>query len=169
MREDGSKLTFRLSRNSGKTGTKRSRSSSPNKGRLHVPELLSLCIYVLGSIVSEDCRYKVVLPRPSRPPNTLQVLILNIAQFLAYAHRNDSQVISQIAFAMTPAFSTFEAQMHLRLLNFFESSILRPVLSSLKQLQGQTNTPISLENCSYLMNKNNIFSERSIHSQRPFR
>src|SRR5258708_34770174 len=108
--EDGSKLGFRLSRNSAKFGAKRSRSTSPNKNRLHVPELLSLCIYILGSIVWEDCRYKVALPRPSRPPNTLQVLILNIARFLAHAHRNDAQVISQVAFAMIPAFSTFDAQ-----------------------------------------------------------
>lgn len=157
MFEDASRLSSRLSRNSGKLGAKRSRSSSPNKSHLRVPELLSLCIYVLGSIVSEDCRYKVASPRPSRPPSTLQALTLNIAQFLAQVHRNDSQVISQIAFAMIPAFSTFDAQMHPRLLIFFETTIVRPVLSNLKQLQGKVDMSTSIENCKYDSNKKTHF------------
>jgi len=165
--EDGSKLGFRLSRNSAKFGAKRSRSSSPNKSHLHVPELLSLCIYILGSIVWEDCRYKVALPRPSRPPNTLQVLILNIARFLAHAHHHDAQVISQIAFAMIPAFSTFDAQMHPRLFNFFELSIIQPVLSSLKQLQGQIN-PASLEKCKYFMTQKVHFLSVPLTASDPF-
>lgn len=114
-----------------------------------MPELLSLCISVLGSIVAEDCRYRVFLPRPSRPPHTLQVLTLKFAQFLAHTHRNDPRAISQIAFAMIPAFSTFEPQMHPRLLAFFESSIIQAVLISLKQLQGQATTPLALNNCGY--------------------
>ena len=157
MLEDWSKLSPRLSRNSGKVAAKRPRSPSPNKGHLRVPELLSLCIYVLASIVLEDCRYKVASPRPSRPPNTLQALTLNIAQFLAYVHRNDSLVISQIAHAMIPAFSTFDAQMHLRLLIFFETTIVQPVLSNLKPLQEKRNLSSSFENCKHVVNTKTRF------------
>ena len=141
MAEGGSKSspTFRLSRssrNSGRPGGKRSKSLSPSRGEVPVPELLSLCIYIIGSIVAEDCRYRVALPRPSRPPNTLQALVLNVAQFLVHTHRKDPRVISLIAFAVIPAFSTFEPQMHARLLSFFETSIIYPVLLKLKQFQG---------------------------------
>ncbi|KAF8163325.1 hypothetical protein B0H34DRAFT_805778 [Crassisporium funariophilum] len=128
--------SFRRSRNSFRAGGKRSRSSSPSKGQVQVPELLSLCVSILASVVSEDCRYQVAIPRPSRPPNALQVLTLNIAQFLIHAHRHDPRVISQIAFAMIPAFSTFDSQMHSRLLSFFESSVVRIVLQNLETIQG---------------------------------
>ncbi|KAF8964709.1 hypothetical protein BDZ97DRAFT_1815206 [Flammula alnicola] len=128
--------TFRRSRNSFRTGGKRSRSTSPYKGQVQVPQLLSLCMSILASVVSEDCRYRVASPRPSRPPNSLQILTLNIAQFLIHSHRHDPQVISQIASAMIPAFYTFHHQMHARLLSFFESSVIRVVLHSLGQLQG---------------------------------
>ena len=84
----------------------------------------------------EDCRYKIALPRPSRPPNALQILTLNIAQFLIHIYRYDPQVISHIAFAMIPAFSTFPPQMHIRLLYFFETSIVRLLLEDLGRLQG---------------------------------
>ncbi len=101
-----------------------------------VPELLSSCLSILKSVVSEDCRYRVGSPRPSRPSNTLQILILNVAQILAYTHRHDPRVISEIAFAMIPAFYSFPRQMHPRLLHFFETSIVRIALQNLARLQG---------------------------------
>ncbi|KAJ3516626.1 hypothetical protein NLJ89_g1005 [Agrocybe chaxingu] len=134
--DDFKSSTFRRSRSSFRAGGKRSRSSSPYKGQVHVPELLSLCLSILESIVSEDCRYRVAFPRPSRPPNALQALTLNVAQFLIHCHRHDPRIISQIAQAMIPAFSTFDAQMYPRLLSFFEMSVVRVVLQSLRLLQG---------------------------------
>ncbi|KDR81629.1 hypothetical protein GALMADRAFT_239698 [Galerina marginata CBS 339.88] len=129
---------FRRSRSGGK----RSRSSSPYKGQVQVPELLSLCVSVLRSIVSEDCRYRVASPRPSRPPNSLQILTLNIAQFLVHSHRHSPRVISQIAFAMIPALHTFNSSMNPRLLFFFESSVVRIVLENLEDIQGPSKNSV---------------------------
>ena len=123
-------------RNSFRSGGKRSRSLSQSKDDVHVPELLFICVSILASVIAEDCRYKVALPRPERPPNALQILTLNIAQFLIHFHRHDPRIISHIAFAMIPAFSTFPPQMHIRLLNFFETNIVRLVLQDLGRFQG---------------------------------
>jgi hypothetical protein len=128
--------TFRQSRNSFRSGGTRSRSLLQLKDDVHVPDLLFFCVSILASVIAEDCRYKIALPRPSRPPNALQILTLNIAQFLVHFHRRDPRVVSQIAFAMIPAFSTFPPQMYIRLLNFFDTSIVRVVLEDLVRLQG---------------------------------
>ncbi|PPQ66076.1 hypothetical protein CVT26_010818 [Gymnopilus dilepis] len=116
--------------------SKRSRSPSPTPGHINVSGLLSLCIAVLKSVVLEDCRYRVASPRPSRPPNALQGLTLNVAQFIIHNHRHSPRIISQIAFAMVPAFYTFSPSMYTRLLLFFRSSVLNTVLKSLKHLRG---------------------------------
>ena len=128
--------TFRRSRNSFRSEGTHSQSLSQFKGDIHVPELISLCVSILASVVAEDCRYRIASPRPSRPPNALQLLTLSIAQFLIHFHRHDPQIISHIAFAMIPAFSTFPPQMYIRLLYFFETSIVRLVLEDLGRLQG---------------------------------
>jgi hypothetical protein len=127
---------FRLSRYSSKSGDLHSRATLPHdsKGHVQVPELLSLCVAILGSIVAEDCRYRVASPRPSRPPNALQILTLNIAQFLLHTHQHNPYVISQVTFAMLPAFYTFHPQMYTRLLTFVETSVVRIVLQSLGHL-----------------------------------
>jgi hypothetical protein len=93
-------------------------------------------------VVAEDCRFKIASPRPSRPPNALQALTLDIAQFLLHTHRHDPKIVSQIGFALIPAFGTFVAGMHTRLLTFFEG-VIRASLEELKQLQG-ANEIISL-------------------------
>lgn len=116
---------------------KRARSPSPGPGgRVKSTELLSRCISILASVVSEDCRFKITSPRPTRPPNALQALTLKVAQFLLHVHRNNPKIVSQIAFALIPAFFTFPPEMHARLLAFFEESILRGILENLRQAQG---------------------------------
>lgn len=121
-------------------GGKSSRSPPPSKEVMQVPELLSLCLSVLTSVVAEDCRYKIISPRPSRPPNALQALTINVAQLLIHANRHDARVISQIGFAMIPAFSTFHPELHPRLLSFFEENLIRPALQHLRQMQGVEET-----------------------------
>lgn len=132
------KSPFRLRRNSLQVvGGRRSRSPSPARGRyVQAPELLSQCISVLASVVSEDCRFKISSPRPSRPPNALQAVVLDIAQFLIHTQRHEPKVISQIGFALIPAFSTFHVEMQPRLLAFFEEGIVRGVLEDLSLSQG---------------------------------
>ncbi|KAF8910955.1 hypothetical protein CPB84DRAFT_1842225 [Gymnopilus junonius] len=134
--ERDSKIPSRFRR--PRSVSKRSRSPSPSPGHAPVPGLLSLCISILKSVVSEDCRYRVALPRPSRPPNSLQVLTLNIAQFLVHTHRHSPQIISQIAFAMIPAFYTFSPSLYTRLLFFFKSSIINTTLEALEHLRDPT-------------------------------
>lgn len=134
----GGRSPFRLRRNSLQVvGGRRSRSPSPARG-IHVqaPELLSQCISVLASVVSEDCRFKISSPRPSRPPNALQAVVLDVAQFLIHTQRHDPKVISQIGFALIPAFSTFHVEMQPRLLAFFEEGIVRGALEDLNRSQG---------------------------------
>jgi hypothetical protein len=115
---------------------KRSRSPSPASGQVRAPELLARCISVLASIISEDCRFKISSPRLSRPPNALQALTLDVIQFLLHTNRSDPKVISQIGFALIPAFATFPPEMLIRLLAFFEQNIIRAVLEDLKRVQG---------------------------------
>lgn len=69
---------------------------------------------------------------------------------------------------MIPAFSTFDPQMHVRLLNFFELSIIRPVLLNLKNLQGQKNYPVSLEICRHFLNLNLLFLNFTSTASDPF-
>ena len=127
------------------------RSRSPSVGRgdaegvVRAPELLSQCISILGSIIAEDCRYKVASPRPSRPPNTLQFVSLDVARFLLYTHRHDPRVVSQIGFALLPAFLSFGPEMHTRLLQFFDEGVLGNLLADLRVLQGtrQLTSPLA--------------------------
>ena len=144
MDNTNSKISSSAFRNNFRSGEKRSRSLSQSKDDVHVPDLLFICVSILASVVAEDCRYKIALPRPERPPNALQILTLNIAQFLIHFHRHDPRIISHIAFAMIPAFSTFPPQMHIRLFNFFETNIVRLVLQDLGRLQNLSlNEPLS--------------------------
>ncbi len=119
-----------------------SRSRSPSVGRdsesgvVRAPQLLSQCISLLASVITEDCRFKISSPRPARPPNSLQAVTLDVAQFLLHAHRHDPRVISQIGFALLPAFLTFSPEMHTRLLAFFDDGVLGNILSDLRSLQG---------------------------------
>ena len=95
---------------------------------MKVSELLTTCLSVLTSIVAEDCRFQIRVPRPSCPAFALQALVLSVAQYLVYCHRHIPSIVSQVAAAMIPAFATFPQQMYPRLLSFFESSIIQVVL-----------------------------------------
>lgn len=126
-----------MRRRSLSVGRSRSRSpSGDSEGVVRAPELLSQCISILASIITEDCRFKVASPRPSRPPNSLQFVVLDVARFLLHTHRHDPRVISQIGFALLPAFLTFSPEMHTRLLGFFDDSVLGSLLADLRSLQG---------------------------------
>jgi hypothetical protein len=66
----------------------------------------------------------------------LQAVVLDVALFLIHTQRHDPKIISQIAFALIPAFSTFHIEMQPRLLAFFEEGIIRDVLEDLSRIQG---------------------------------
>ncbi|KAJ7685226.1 hypothetical protein DFH06DRAFT_1157872 [Mycena polygramma] len=130
------KSPFRISRNrnSLQPSGRRSRSPSPAPPG-QSPELLSQCISILASIIMEDARFQCQSPRPSRPPNSLQALILDIAQFLLHTHQHDPKVISEIGLALIPAFSTFRPEMFVRLLAWFEG-VIRRILEDLDRARG---------------------------------
>ncbi|KAK7693413.1 hypothetical protein QCA50_002981 [Cerrena zonata] len=130
-----------LRRRSVQASRSRSRSTSPSrKQHVRAPELLSECISILSSIISEDCRYQIAAPKPSKPSFSLQILTLDIAQFLLHAHRNNPRTVSQITLAIIPAFHTFPRAMHTRLLAFFEEGVLGEMLDQLGRLQGRRST-----------------------------
>ena len=74
-------------------------------------------------------------PRPFRPPNSLQAISLDIALLLVHMHATSHAVISQVGFALLPAFTTFKDEMYPRLLLFFES-MLRGMLHEERKLRG---------------------------------
>ncbi|KAJ7774577.1 hypothetical protein DFH07DRAFT_865871 [Mycena maculata] len=138
-RPSSNKSPFRLSRNrnSLQPSGRRSRSPSPMPAGSS-PELLSQCISILASVILEDCRFQTHSPRPSRPPNSLQALILDVAQFLLHMHRHDPKIVSEIGLALIPAFSTFRPELHVRLLAFFEDGVIRSVLEDLRRARAST-------------------------------
>ncbi|KAG7092480.1 hypothetical protein E1B28_008832 [Marasmius oreades] len=138
-RESGARSSspFRRSLSSLQPIGRRSRSPSPAFGKQdRDPGLLAKCISILSSIVLEDCRFKVASPRPTRPPNALQAMTLEVARFLLYTHRHSPSTISDIAFALIPAFATFPYEICGRLLAFFEECVVRNALAELRLFQG---------------------------------
>ena len=126
-------------RSSRSKSSRRSQSPSPLRGRvgkLSAPDLLAHSISILASIVSEDCRFQITAPRPSRPPNALQSVVLDAAGYLLHMNRRNPNVVSQIGFALLPAFYTFRPEMHTKLLAFFDTMVMRPMLESLREAQG---------------------------------
>ncbi|KAG1756739.1 uncharacterized protein EDB91DRAFT_1332497 [Suillus paluster] len=139
-----SPFSIRSSMRRSSISGRRSRSPSPSsKGYSQAASLLSLCISILSSVISEDCRFQISSPRPSKPPNALQSVCLDIAQFLAHVHCNEPSVTSRIAFAVIPAFGTFRSEMHPRLMSFFDNVILRGVFEDLTRIRGYVSTDIS--------------------------
>ncbi|KAG1891051.1 hypothetical protein F4604DRAFT_1566337 [Suillus subluteus] len=129
-------------RSSMRRSSIRSRSPS-SKGHSQAASLITLCISILSSVISEDCRFQISSPRPSKPPNALQSVCLDIAQFLAHVHSSEPSIISRIAFAVLPAFGTFRSEMHPRLLSFFDNVILRGVFEDLNRIRGYVSTDMS--------------------------
>ncbi|KAL0071388.1 hypothetical protein AAF712_001245 [Marasmius tenuissimus] len=145
-RSNKSSSPFRRSIGNLQPGSRRSRSPSPGFGKRNKAEgLLPQCISILSSVVLEDCRYKVASPRPSRPPNALQSLTLEVSQFLLHTHRHSPKIVSEIALALIPAFSTFPYEYCGRLLAFFEECVVRSVLGELRSVQGLSNNSSDVE------------------------
>jgi len=128
---------FRRSRASVNNSGTKSRSPSPSsRTQVYVSELLTLCISVLASVVAEDCRFRINFPRPFSPSNALQAITLNVAQVLLLINAHNFHIVSQIAHALIPAFSSFDRAMYPRIISFFNQGIIRNSLLSLRKLQG---------------------------------
>jgi hypothetical protein len=126
---------FRRRRRSGSTTRSRSPSPSTPKNTSHSSGFLGQFLHLLQSLITEDCRFPISKPRPSFPPNALQAFCLDVAQVLAHQHEHFPAILSQIAFSVLPAFSTFHPNMLPRLVQFFEECLIRGMLSSAGDLQ----------------------------------
>ncbi|KAF9227888.1 hypothetical protein BS17DRAFT_410420 [Gyrodon lividus] len=136
-----SSFSIRTSIRRNSTSGRRSRSPSPiRQTRSQAPELLSQCISVISSVISEDCRFQTSSPKPSRPPKALQSISLDVARLLIHVNRDTPSIASRIAFAVIPAFSTFPPEMHPRLLSFFDNALLRGTLEDLNCARGQSDS-----------------------------
>ncbi|KZT67735.1 hypothetical protein DAEQUDRAFT_712938 [Daedalea quercina L-15889] len=135
-----SRDSVRNRRSAGRRFSNDSRTSSASAmGQRSTTHLLSQCIATLASVIAEDCRFQVASPRPSRPPNALQSISLDVAQFLIHSHQHDPGVLSQVAFAVIPAFHTFDPVMHVRLLAFFDEGLIGPIIDDLNRLRSSYN------------------------------
>ncbi|TFK54850.1 hypothetical protein OE88DRAFT_1674178 [Heliocybe sulcata] len=134
---DKSRSPFRSRRRSLRPIGRRSRSPSPATGvDVRTQDILSDCLTLLSSIISEDCRFQAPTPGPARPPNALQSVTLDVILVLCKMYRYDPQVLSRIGTALMPAFATFKAEMHSRLLSVFNDWIVQDMLDDLRRIQG---------------------------------
>lgn len=131
-----SRDSIRNRRSIGRRASNSSRTSASDASSRGPTHLLSQCIATLASVVAEDCRFQAASPRPSRPPNALQSITIDIAQFLIHSHQDEPAVLAQVAFAIIPAFHTFKPVMHARLLAFFDEGLIGPVCDDLKRLRN---------------------------------
>ena len=131
-----SRDSMRNRRSVGRRSSNSSRTSASGAGSRGPTHLLSQCLATLASVVAEDCRFQTGSPRPSRPPNALQSICIDIAQFLIHSHQHDPAVLAQVAFAIIPAFHTFKPVMHARLLAFFDEGLIGPVCDDFKRLRN---------------------------------
>ena len=129
--------TFKRKRTSFQSIGRRSRSFSPGGARKlkTSPELLRQCIDLLASTVLEDCRFQTATPRPTRPPNALHAVVLDVALLVLSGHQHNPKIVHDLGLAFIPAFSTFPPVMHTRLLQFFENGILRHIFDDLEGIQ----------------------------------
>ena len=125
---------FRLRRNSHNSPKGRPKTLEPHPQR--APDLIDDLISTVSSVVSEDCRFRIKVPRLAMPPNALQAAVLDVATLMAKMQANEAKVLSALGFAMIPAFYTFGAEMQPRILAFFEDAILRGMLDDLRLMQG---------------------------------
>src|SRR6266498_1359955 len=108
----------------------RSRSPSPSRSKRDMSNrnkssgILERILEVLYDIVQNDCRYKVITPRPFRPPNTLQSIILDVAHLLVNQNPYSPGWLYELGMAMIPGFNFFNDFLRTRLLIFYTDFLI---------------------------------------------
>ncbi|KAL9542636.1 hypothetical protein MBANPS3_008515 [Mucor bainieri] len=88
-------------------------------------------LHVLSDIVLNDSRFKTANPKPSRPPYTMQTILIDIALLLVQM-RDDSAGLYHIGTVFLPAFEAFsDGHMLGKLLSMFLDNLL-PKLIKIK-------------------------------------
>src|SRR5437763_10882701 len=99
----------------------RSRSPSPSRSKRDMSNqsksgILERILEVLYDIVQNDCRYKVTSPRPFRPPNALQSIVLDVAHLLVNQNPYSPGWLYELGMAMIPGFNIFNDVLRAKLL-----------------------------------------------------
>ncbi|CAG8479015.1 10493_t:CDS:2 [Cetraspora pellucida] len=128
-----------------------SRSHSPySSNKKKSPGILEIILEVLDDMVQNDCRYKVLNPRLTRPPNALQSIVLDVGHLLINQNPHSANWLYELGMTLIPGFNCFSDALRSRLLKFY-SDFLIPQLKSLQN--GHINAAVSK-----LISNNNINS-----------
>ncbi|CAB4412992.1 unnamed protein product [Rhizophagus irregularis] len=113
----------------------RSRSPSPSRSKRDLSNrnkssgILERILEVLYDIVQNDCRYKVITPRPSRPPNALQSIVLDVAHLLVNQNPYSPGWLYELGMAMMPGFNIFNDVLRAKLLIFYADSLIPQLIA----------------------------------------
>ncbi|CAG8640384.1 3665_t:CDS:2, partial [Ambispora leptoticha] len=129
----------------------RSRSPSPTRSASSDAAILDRIIQVLGDIVQNDCRYKISMPRPLRPPNSLQIIALDVAFLLIDQNPYSPRWLYELGMTMLSAFIFFEDKLKGKLLSFYG----RTLLPQLMACGGTAKNNFWVESGAELNNANN--------------
>ncbi|KAI8368648.1 hypothetical protein EDC96DRAFT_133631 [Choanephora cucurbitarum] len=98
-----------------------------------------IILYILSDLVLNDSRYKTSNPKPSRPPFTMQAILIDLATILTQI-RDDSSGLYLIGTVFMPAFESFsEGTMLGRLLAFFIDSLLPKLMKCKDEPKSRLN------------------------------
>ncbi|CAH1761786.1 14909_t:CDS:10 [Entrophospora sp. SA101] len=120
-----------------------SRDPSPNRGRSPSPSryiqdipfikkgstILNSILEVLYDIVHNDCRYKITSPRPTRPPNALQAITLDVARLLVNQNPYSPVWLYELGMTMLPGFNYFGDVLRSKLLIFYIDFLLEHLVA----------------------------------------
>ncbi|RIA95682.1 hypothetical protein C1645_872613 [Glomus cerebriforme] len=144
----------------------RSRSPSPSRSKRDMSNrtkssgILERILEVLYDIVQNDCRYKIITPRPSRPPNALQSIVLDVAHLLVKQNPYSPGWLYELGMAMIPGFNIFNDILRAKLLIFYADSLIPQLIACqdddvivATSVHGKPNGKVTMnefENSSYI-------------------
>jgi hypothetical protein len=92
---------------------------------------------VLGDLVLNDSRFKTANPKPSRPPFTMQTILIDIALLLVQI-RDDSSGLYHIGTVFLPAFEAFsDGNMLGKLLSLYLDNLLPKLMKCKEEPKSQ--------------------------------
>jgi hypothetical protein len=99
-------------------------------------------LHVLNDLVLNDSRFKTANPKPSRPPFTMQTILVDIAILLVQI-RDDSTGLYHIGTVFLPAFEAFsDGNMLGKLLSLYLDNLLPKLMKCKDEPKSQPTTEI---------------------------
>ncbi|KAI8378600.1 hypothetical protein BD560DRAFT_453435 [Blakeslea trispora] len=97
-----------------------------------------IILHILNDLILNDSRYKTSNPKPSRPPFTMQAILIDLAMILTQI-REDTSGLYNIGTVFMPAFESFsEGTMLGRLLAFFIDNLLPKLMKCKDEPKSQS-------------------------------